>query len=548
MKKWLIAAFLVVLHGTAQAQMSLDEFLGPAGVDAWQLECNLRGACSEFVAIDRLIIESWEACLTRPRPIPLNQHNVIRWRLLRERWNQGRTLAHAMGIWPACNSEPDPEPDPDPKPDPDHPRGGPVYFDGHAFADNFGQFKGFGATYFSALHWGRRDRAKLIANLDFLADRGVNYIRILTVVGGDYWNDRKIDPGWPGYFSSFNDLFVDARNAGTDRNSQGVRLQVTIFGDVNEFVAEQDQRIDWLKQIGGYLEGHRDQVMFVEIANESTGIGLNVADLAELTEIWREISDIPVAASAVYDTDDDLRDYNGRLDQTEEGTGIEKFFQAYRDVRVDLLTPHFDRSQREDGYRSARQPWHPCFYDFVPLCVFTNNEPIGLGSSDQSQRDPGRLAMDLVNTFMGRGAGYVMHSSAGVRGDHDFWEEPGIEPAMLAMRHAMNLLPDGAANGSHQNHHWDGHPFVYHDQIWPETGGDGVVRAYATEVGGVFYVAPMGMRGSYHVTAKWAMAVEVFDVVSGERVEIVNLDAGQEHWFFPLANGARDFIFRITRR
>ena len=362
-----------------------------------------------------------------------------------------------------------------------------------------------------------------------LSERGVNYLRILTIVGGSYWEGRKIDPGWSDYFDQLDRLFADAR-------ARNMRLNVVIFGDVRDFVPEQQQRIDWLHQMGGYLERHRASIQFVEIANESTGIDLPDGDLAELTQIWRDISTIPVAASAVYD--DPSR---------HPLTGIETFFEDYPSTSVDLLTPHFDRDLRDEGYRPTGQPWHAQFWEFVPTHRFVNDEPIGCGSSVESQCDPGRIVADFINTFAGRGAGYTWHTTAGVRGDSNYWELENAEAQLLAIRNMMRLLPGNIANGRNCNHHWDCHPYESLDQIWPDTGGSGVVRAFAIESDGQWYVMVVGMRGSYEIAAKWPMGVEVFDAVSGARVDVVELAAGQR-WTFQQAGDRRDYVHRITPR
>src|SRR5262245_52030517 len=60
------------------------------------------------------------------------------------------------------------------------------------FVDDNGPFLGVGATLFWA-GWGyQHDRARLEQNLDFLATRGVDYIRVLGVVGPRGWPDRTV--------------------------------------------------------------------------------------------------------------------------------------------------------------------------------------------------------------------------------------------------------------------------------------------------------------------------------------------------------------------
>ena len=218
------------------------------------------------------------------------------------------------------------------------------------------------------------------------------------------------------------------------------------------------------------------------------------------------------------------------------------------DLAADLLTPHFDRLQAEDGYRPHRQPWEVQFYDFVNSHAFVNNEPIGCGSTGGTDCDPARLAMGAANTFLSRGAGSLLHTRAGVRGDYPFWEELNAEAIMTALRGVMALLPETIANGVPCRHHWDCHPFVTEDEIWPDTGGDGVVRAFASEVDGLHYVAALGIRGGYPVEARYAMTVEVFDARdASQRLGIVQLHEGQP-WTFRQDDQVRDYLLRISPR
>ncbi len=253
--------------------------------------------------------------------------------------------------------------------------------------------------------------------------------------------------------------------------------------------------------------------------------------LRELTLLWDGLSDIPVAPSSPD---------GGNAEES-----INRLFDG-RLVGADLLTPHFDRriDTVETHYRPQRQPWEVQFYDRV--LPFTNNEPIGPGSSGEVENDAARLGIGLATTFIAGGAGYVLHSGVGVRGLSDYWN--GIpEEVMLSLQAMMNLLPDGIANAQRCNHHWPCHPYETDDQIWPDTDGPGVVRAFAANYNGTSYVAVMGMRESYTIVAKWSMSVEVFSALTGERLETVDLSAGQE-WMFTPHGALRDFVHRVSPR
>jgi len=409
------------------------------------------------------------------------------------------------------------------------PLAGPIYLDGRAFADDNGPQGGaWGVTLFWAMWAEHEDRQKLLDALDWLsAWDDVDYVRVLSMVGSQpYWDGRVIDPTWSDYADTLDTLLDDLA-------AYGLRAEVVLFADAQDMMPEHSDRVAWVETMAGLLEERRDVVQFVEIANESNLNGVEDWALAELTNQWAAISDIPVAPSSPDGGD-----------SAEEA--INRLFQEYDiDAEHLLLTPHFDRDQSEDGYRPHRQPWEAQYYD-APSTIFTSNEPIGPGSSGESDSEPARLAIGMAATYLSGGAGHVLHSSAGVRGDDPMGDVISDE-IMNALSAVSQILPANIANGSRCNHTWDCHPYEDHDQMWPDHDGTGVVRAYASEVDEVFYVAIMGLREQYDVTAKWAMTVEVFDVRDGSLLETVELDEG-ESWTFLQHDTLRDFVHRISRR
>ncbi len=420
-----------------------------------------------------------------------------------------------VAVWATHTAKPK---DPDPPPPP--PIGGDVFLQGRAFADDTGAQIALGASYFSALHRERVDRAGLRANLRWLSTHGVTYVRILSMVGSQpFWAGRVIDPTRPGYFTTLVDLIADALAA-------GIRLQVVLFADADDMMPRQSDRLAWVDTMAAFLELHRPAVQFVEIANESDLNGVTNADLAELTRRWEAISTIPVAPSSVGGSND-------------PETALEHLY-ATEDLCADLLTPHFQRGAREDGYRHWRQPWEVHDYDGTCTTVYVNNEP-------QRDTNAGRIAVGMANTLIAGGAGFTWHTDAGVRGRRDFAEEPNGTAVLAALTFVRDTLPATTANGEYCNHHHDCHPYEDFDQIWPETGGTGVVRAYSNRVGGVTSVALTGLKGQYAMVAKWDMTIEVLSLCTQRRTATVMLDAGDFRAFLP-TGGCRDFIHRVTRR
>src|SRR5205807_2389063 len=66
-----------------------------------------------------------------------------------------------------------------------------VRLNGKSFVDNSGPFLGMGASYFQALRRAKYDRTRLNSDLALLASKGMNYVRILSMVN---WDGLEIAP------------------------------------------------------------------------------------------------------------------------------------------------------------------------------------------------------------------------------------------------------------------------------------------------------------------------------------------------------------------
>ncbi len=108
-----------------------------------------------------------------------------------------------------------------------------VRLSGRSLCDESGPFLGLGASYFQALRHAKYDRPRLNSNLAFIASRGFNYVRVLSMVN---WDGLEIAPvtftnragchveAWPDYWQNFRDL-LDAVVR------HGLRAEVTVFAD-----------------------------------------------------------------------------------------------------------------------------------------------------------------------------------------------------------------------------------------------------------------------------------------------------------------------------
>lgn len=386
--------------------------------------------------------------------------------------------------------------------------GAAVGLDGNSLVDQDGPFNALGATMMWAAWAYKFDRPRLEANLAFLRDHGYDYIRALGVVGDydapDYWDGREIDRRWPDYpevIAGLTDLAFD---------TYGLRVEWTIFGDAQLNTPDPGDRLALVDQFLAMSKGREHKILHFEVANEYWQNGFDgdqgLAELRALTQHIKDASEILVAASAPagYECEADI-------------------LAVYGGDVADLATIHFDRDvwKVEGSWRPVRQPWEHGFCAGVP--VGSNNEPIGPGSSVAEENDPERLVAAAIVTHIAGLPMYVFHSNAGVRGDSDLWEMPGVD-AFVAMK---SLLPGDLASWSAKNAHWDDAPFVVYagaggqlhpDTMWVdlESPESGVVRAYGSVKGSDFFVFPIGILGEVIMAPRKDAAFDVVDPLTGE--------------------------------
>jgi hypothetical protein len=187
-----------------------------------------------------------------------------------------------------------------------------------------------------------------------------------------------------------------------------------------------------------------------------------------------------------------------------------------------------------DGHwRPVRQPWELEYCVDVP--VGNNNEPIGPGSSVDSEEEPIRLVAAAITTYVSNIPFYVFHTNAGVRGDTEIYDMPGFD----AFAHVAELVPGDLASWSRRNAHWADSPFVVYagdaggtlhaDTMWPDLDDptSGCVRAYGDVSGNEFLVAPIGVLGHVTVAPRQDMSFQVFDPLTGGLLAEEDLVAGE---------------------
>jgi len=394
---------------------------------------------------------------------------------------------------------------------------GQVTLDGTVLSDDNGPFLGLGASLFWAAWAYKFDPVKLEANLQFLSDVGFNYIRALGVVGDpdgpDYWDGREIDKDWPDYaevIAGVTDLAYD---------QYGIRIEWTLIGDGQVAVPTYQERVDLIDTFVAMSQGREEKIIHFEIANEAWQNGFpgsdGIEELRELTQYLGSKTPILVAASAPngHTCDDALGIYDGDV--------------------ADLATIHFDRdtSYVEGHWRPVRQPWE---HQFCPIPTGSNNEPIGPGSSVDTEEDPLKLVAAAINTYLSSLPLYVFHSNAGVLGFQDVMAMPGATSFGL-----IGELPGDLSGWPSKNAHWSDSPFKVYagsadgslepDTMWVDVDDEvsGVVRSYGAVKGNEFIVCPIGILNFVRMEARQGMNFEVVDLLSGDVVSTHSLAAGE---------------------
>lgn len=373
---------------------------------------------------------------------------------------------------------------PDQSPQSPGPRGGVVRLAGRAFCDDDGPFLGLGVSYFQALRHARHDRPRLERNLAFLASRGFNYLRVLSMVA---WEGLEIAPvsftsragqtvpGWPDYRDRLTAL-LDAASR------HGLRVELTIFADAQRVMPSREARLSHLDTVLSVIAGREAQLMHLEVANEAWQNGFpgaaGVADLRAFTEHLAARTPVLVAITS----NDDV-----------ENPGI---IALHRGSAAGLATVHFSRDTRtpEGGWLPVRDCWRAAQLPGVP--PVTSNEPIGPGASVATETDPIKLCSAALFAHLAGLPGYVFHSAAGVYARESFEATPGID----ALRFVRTLLPGDVANWTRNDGLEPAAPFTAYcdgqpDRYWTEVPGatQGCHRNIGAVKNGKFLCLPMGI-------------------------------------------------------
>lgn len=404
------------------------------------------------------------------------------------------------------------------------PRAGRVRIEGHSLADDGGRFLGLGVSYFTSLWRCKYERPRLEADLEFLSRQGFNYYRMFSMVGyNPGWRGREIAPvsfsgrdgqrvdAWPDHWQQMRALI----DLAFDR--YGMRTEITIFADA-QLMPDKNQRLDHMRKLlAEVVPGREHKIMMIEVANEAWQNGFpgdqGVADLREFAEFLNGKTDILVAISSNHDFPE-LRSLSG-------------FEQIYKNSAADLATWHFSRDRRTDeGWQPVYDCW-PYGAEFLPV---SSNEPIGPGSSVNTETEPIRLVMAAAFAYSANLPMYVFHCGAGTYGKTRFEDTPGIK----CFGPIMQLLPGDLASWERNDGKEPQAPFTVFsgeepDRYWPElkSATDGCVRNTGNRKGDQFVCVPIGIRsGGLRVQARLPLSFNAYDPLTGDVLKSAAMRSG----------------------
>ncbi len=396
--------------------------------------------------------------------------------------------------------------------------------EGHAFADAGGTWLATGATLFWGV-WGyQHDRQRLTRHIDELTSRGVDFVRVLGVVGPEKgWADRAADPRQPGFDEAIAGL--------TDlAYGHGARVEWTIFGGLDTVPTAAD-RIAVVDRFLAMSKGREQKILFWEVANEGWGDGsatpIPPGELQRLAQHIQGESPIPVATTASAGGDD--------------GCGSGTIYGPWAEVR----TEHLDRGGGEGALWSyVKQPWRVQFCP-EPPAVWTNNEGKGPASSVDQDADPLRLTMYAAMTWLTHGAAFVYHSGAGIYGREDrsrhrppnIWESENFDATLSGIQAARRLLPADLPN-------WDTHNCNGNFPRRPfDCDETTVLRVYCATQAERVICLPLAIKGTLRLKARQAISGAWFDALTGARLATFSARGGAEVTF-----GGREAAILVGRR
>jgi hypothetical protein len=376
------------------------------------------------------------------------------------------------------------------------------------FVDGDGPYLAVGTSLFWAL-WGyQHDRARLEQHLDYLSRQRIDYIRVFGVIG-PRWEDRVVDPrdrAWDGNLAGLLDLA---------HGTYGLRVELTIWQDT-DLTPTPAERMALVDRVAAIVAPRPQTIQYLEIANEgyATGWTDKKAEAQQLANRLRSTTPHVVAVTSPA------------------GLDPQEIASWYGHSSANLLTPHLPRDVVGSGFigewRYVRQTWDPWLAS--PL-AWTNDEGKGPQSSVAADDDPVRLTMYAALTWLCGGAGFVLHTGAGVGGGDiaslargrvaNVWETANVEQTFAGINAVRRLLPPDLPNWHRHNSNanfpgypWETQPISH----LIETSQ--LVRAFAaTSDDGRIIAMPIGVSVPVQFVPRFPMHIDVYDPMTGTLLE-----------------------------
>ncbi|MDO8586580.1 MAG: hypothetical protein Q7T82_06025 [Armatimonadota bacterium] len=305
------------------------------------------------------------------------------------------------------------------------PRRGNVRLVGYHAEDDGGPFLGLGFSYMSALRRCKYDRDRFRDDLAFMASNNFKYMRALSMVGWyTAWVGKEIAPinfynqagtyvpAWSDYWTQLVDMIDIAYD------EYGIRTELTIFADA-QLMPNKTDRINHMQTILDNIASRQQKVMHLEVCNEAWQNGFpgtqGEADLREFGAYLAARIPLLVALTSNHSSLSDMEN-------------------LYYGSAATLCTYHLDRDTGELGWIPVRDAWK-CYPSTLPPT--SSNEPIGPGSSVDTEEDPTRLVSAACFAWIAKLPMYVYHTDAGVFGNTRFQDKAAVSD----YRFLEQLLP-----------------------------------------------------------------------------------------------------------
>lgn len=390
-------------------------------------------------------------------------------------------------------------------------RTGVPHREGKAVRDDQGSFLPLGLTFFWGLFGWKFERDRVLAHLDWIAQFGFDYLRILGEVD---WAGRSIDPRWDDYETVLSE-FTDAAYA------RGLRTQVSLIG------GKPDENTAMLlaRKVANVVAANPQKFLFLEMANEwDVGPKTTIKTMQRMTSEFR--GRVPNMFALSKPKDSKL-------------TSWEEIDAATKAVGGHVLPIHHDRKDADNGWRNVRQG-----YDFHNTDLVTgHNEGSGPQSSGSTLDNPLQLVMHRTTGVISGGALYCLHVGQGVTGRADakhgrpenMWEVPQIEQIMRSLRQLDSILNPELPNWKVVNNRRNDHPLPTpnpdtDDYFWGDglTSNSGVNKNYAAIRGNQFVMVLNGIKNEFPMVASKDMLLTIFDPVTLELTQSTALGAGKK--------------------